>query len=73
MPKNPKLLTNREMELFRQLVFARKDISDLCPDVGMGPSIQTIAQKTAEGLSFEIDEDDIAEAIEIAGAPEHLG
>ena len=54
-------LTAKEMELFRRVVRLAKHLDDCNPDVGMGPSIRTIAEREAARLSFEIDEDDIAE------------
>lgn len=59
-----KLLTNREMELFRRLVYLAKAYDDSNPEVGMGPSIEMIAEREAAKLSFEIDPDDIAEICE---------
>jgi len=60
----PKLLTNREMELFRCIVILARRLDDCNPEVGLGPSIETIAQREADCLSFEIDEDDMAEVCE---------
>lgn len=59
-----KLLTNREMELFRVAMQLEKALDDCNPDVGMGPSMEMIAERVAARLSFEIDEDDIAEMCE---------
>lgn len=59
-----KLLSNREMELFRHLLLWRKAYQDSNPDVGMGPSLKMLAEELVKYLSFEIDEDDIAEVCE---------
>lgn len=52
-----KLLTNREMELFRQALAALELATEGVPR-------ETLAQNLAGSLSFEIDEDDIAECCE---------
>ena len=59
-----KLLSNREMELFSVAVTLAVTLDRINPDVGIGPSRETIAQRVADQLSFEIDEDDIAEICE---------
>ena len=61
---NCRLLTIREAELFRRLVGQAIDLDRCNPDVGMGPTPETIATKLADSLSFDIDPDDIAEAAE---------
>lgn len=61
-----RLLTNREAELFRRIVNLAESLDRCNPDVGMGPSRHMLAQDQASSLSFEIDEDDIAEAAETA-------
>jgi len=61
-----RLLTLREAELFRRIVYLAEQLDRCNPDVGMGPSRLTLAQDQASTLSFEIDEDDVAEAAEIA-------
>jgi len=60
-----KLLTNREMELFRLAVNLAVKLDDCEPEVGMGPTRQAIAEKISKNLSFEIDENDIYEVSEI--------
>lgn len=62
-----KLMSNRELELFKVAVLLAKRLADANPEVGMGPSLQTIAQKVAEQLSFDVDPDDIIEVCEEAG------
>ena len=61
-----RLLTNREAELFRRIVNLAEQLDHCNPEVGMGPSRLMIAQDQAASLSFEIDEDDIAESAETA-------
>jgi hypothetical protein len=59
-----KLLTNREMELFRRIVVLAELLDRANPEVGMGPSRLMLAKDQADTLSFEIDIDDIEEAAE---------
>jgi hypothetical protein len=59
-----KLLTNREMELFRLLVLAQYRNERDNPDVGMGPTFEAVARRVADRLTFFIDEDDLAEVCE---------
>lgn len=63
-----KLLTNREMELFRRIVYLAEQLDHENPEVGMGPSRSMLARDQAATLSFEIDEDDIEEAAEVGGS-----
>lgn len=50
-----KLLSNREMELLRRLIYQSHT----------GGDIETTATKVAKSLSFKIDPDDLAECIEV--------
>lgn len=59
-----KPLSNREMELFHEAVRLAISLDHCNPEVGMGPSKEMIARAVADRLSFEIDEDDIAEVCE---------
>lgn len=62
-----RLLTNREMELFRRIVYLAEQLDHANPEVGMGPSRSMLARYQAATLSFEIEEDDIEEASEEVG------
>ncbi len=59
-----KLLTNREMELFRVALNLEEAVDRANPEVGMGPSRKMLAERLANRLTFIIDEDDIAEICE---------
>lgn len=59
-----KPLTNREMELFKLALNWRCRYDNSNPDVGMEPGALALAKEIANGLSFKIDEDDIAEICE---------
>ncbi len=60
-----KLLTNREMELFRLAIFLQKKLDNANPEVGIVFDESTSAcRKILSQLSFQIDEDDIAECLE---------
>lgn len=62
-----KLLTLREMEIFKVALDLAIQL-DMCnPDFGFLPSLETTANNVAKRLSFEIDPDDIAEICEEAG------
>lgn len=52
-------LTSREMELFRLLVRYEKRYENDNPEVGMGPSLETLARRVAAKLSFPINDEDI--------------
>ena len=58
----PKLLTNREMEIFRVAMY-------YCEAANIEPgrelSIRRVAKEVVSKLSFKIDEDDIEEMCEI--------
>jgi len=58
------LLTNREMELFRVAIHWAMEYSDSNPEVGFGLSVEAVAERITKSLSFEIDEDDVAECCE---------
>jgi hypothetical protein len=58
-----KPLTKREAELLRLVLMYAKNYDDSNPDVGW-KSVETVAKEALQTLSFEIDEDDIAEALE---------
>ena len=62
-----KLLSNREMELFRMALNLAVRLDNVCPDVGMGKTKQMIAEELVQNLSFDIEPDDIAESCENAG------
>lgn len=53
-----KLLTLREGELFRKLICAEWKLNE-------DRSFEDVAQKVANELSFDIDEDDFAEMCEV--------
>ena len=59
-----KVLSRREMELFHVAVNLAVRLDMACPEVGMGPSREMLARAVANRLSFEIDDDDIAEVCE---------
>jgi hypothetical protein len=64
-----KLLTNREMELFILAMPYCHRYHECNPDVGWASSVESIAREVVNKLSFDIDEDDIAECCEeITGA-----
>ena len=56
-----KILSKREMELFRAAVILAIQLDRCNPEVGMGPSRQMLAEKVAAMLSFEIDPEDIGD------------
>jgi hypothetical protein len=58
-----KPLTKREAELLRLVLMYAKNYDDSNPDAGW-KSVETVAKEALQTLSFEIDEDDIAEALE---------
>jgi len=60
-----KVLTNREMELFHAAVYYAIQYDQSNPNVGMGLHREIIAKRVAKRLSFDIDEDDIAECCEL--------
>jgi hypothetical protein len=60
-------MTNKEMELFRVALHHKKAYDDCNPQVGIGPSMITLARRLAEELSFAIDDDDLDEVCEHAG------
>lgn len=55
-------MNDREMELFVLAIKQAKALDDAYPDVGMGPSVYTLARDVANRLSFEVSEEDIEEA-----------
>jgi hypothetical protein len=57
-------MTDRELELFRRIIDLAKMYDDSNPDVGMGPSRWSLAQDEAKGLSFEVTEEEIEQALE---------
>lgn len=57
-------MTNREMELFRIAIHYAMLFEDSNPEVGMGPTKETVAKRIATELSFLIDDDDIDECCE---------
>jgi hypothetical protein len=60
-----KLLTNREMELFRlAMAYAMNYEEVAAAAVGYHTSKEVIAKRISSALSFGIDEDDIAEMCE---------
>ena len=61
----PKLLTNREMEIFRIAMMYCKKYYDCNPDVEMGPWGIYYAEEVAKKLSFKIDPEDLEEMCEI--------
>ena len=63
-----KLLSLREMELFSRVVELSKRLDECNPEVGLGPSLKTIADLEEARLSFRIDEDDIAKVCKIRSA-----
>ena len=63
-----KLMTNREMELFRCLIHTRKALMVAMPNCEAEPTIEFVANATASELSFDLDEDDIAECCETVRA-----
>lgn len=52
-------MTPQELELFLLAVKYRKQYLDSNPEVGMGPTIETICRQVAAELSFSVSEDDI--------------
>jgi hypothetical protein len=60
----PILMTNREMALFRVALWYCKQYHNCCPDMGMGPSIHTLAKEVMMKVGYPFDEDDIAECCE---------
>lgn len=61
-----KPMSNREMEIFKVALNYARRLSDCCPDVGMGPSLKTLAKEVSTKLSFSVSEDDICELCEMA-------
>jgi hypothetical protein len=59
-----KLLTNREMELFRRVVTLAERMEPIDPQKSPSPQLEILAHRQAALLSFVIDEDDIAEVCE---------
>jgi hypothetical protein len=55
-------LMAREAELFRLAVDLAVQLDRCNPEVGMGPTREMIARQVANRLSFDVSEDDIAEA-----------
>ena len=45
-------LSDREFSLFVRLVQITKELDDCCPDVGMGPSWQTLAERAAQRVTI---------------------
>ena len=62
-----KLLSVREMELFRRIVHLAKRLDNYNPKASSDTSLETIAQQEEEVLSFDINGDDIAEVCEYVG------
>ena len=60
-----KLLTSREMELFRLAIHIQKKLDDANPEVGMVfDEYGSACRKILSQLSFEVDADDIMECLE---------
>lgn len=56
-------MTERELELFSLLVSYAASLDDACPDVGMGPSIPSLAEDVARQLTFTVSSSDLAVAV----------
>jgi len=59
-----KLMSDREMSLFRLAMYYKGKYRESNPDIGMGYSIKNIAQEIAKESGFKFDDDDIAECYE---------
>ena len=69
----PILMTNREKALFRAALRYCKQYHDCCPDVGMGPSIQTLINEVITQVGFSFDEDDVADCCKYMARPADSG
>lgn len=61
MPKVPRFLTAREMELFTLALYYLEKYTEATPDVGMGPSRRTLAHQISDQVSFPVENTDLDE------------
>lgn len=60
----PKLLTNRELELLNVIANLAVKVDNWCPMNGKHENRYVLLKRAVKSLSFDIDEDDIAEICE---------
>ena len=56
-------MSEREMQIFVIAILYAKSDNDSNPDVGMAPSLESVAKQVALRLSFRVPEEAIAEAV----------
>lgn len=52
------MLTDREKQILCEMVKVEKRLDDCCPDIGMGPSLRTLIERSIQRLPFDVDYED---------------